>query len=108
MSDRARHHPAHLCAGPKFHPDRLSFNSRADRMGWMITISVYTPGEWGPSDGMRVETVIVRTVRAAIALLMIPLILAYAAIAGVALPGARVVTALLPAGGRPMRVRLAT
>ena len=77
-------------------------------MAWTNTIPVYTPGDWGPSDEMRIEAGIVRTVRAAIALLMIPLILAYAVIAGVAVPGARVVTALRPAVGRPMRVRLAT
>ncbi len=98
----------HLRARPTTHRDRPSSVRPSDRVGRSITVSISTPGDCGPSDGMRGEAVIVPTVRAAIALLMIPMILIYAVLAGVAFPGAWVVTALWPAGGRPMRVRLAT
>ncbi len=91
---------------PKWHP--MTASLPLGRVGRSITVSISTPGDCGPSDGMRGEAVIVPTVRAAIALLMIPMILIYAVLAGVAFPGAWVVTALWPAGGRPMRVRLAT
>ncbi len=54
------------------------------------------------TEGARVEAVIVWTVRAALALLMLPLILVYAVLAGLASPMALLVTTARPVARRPL------